>query len=108
MIRFRLLPFIGGSLERMVMKSNPDGGYISARLGFAPDTIYDATDPVVIDYIEGKVGDVREKSLQTPQLLEALKEYNVPYEKRVCYSCNGSTPSLLYNPFQIVEEIEDE
>lgn len=104
MIRFRLLPFMRGNIERTVMKTNPEGGYISARLGFSPDIEYTAEDPVVVSYIKGEVGDVREKSLQTPQLLEALNELGVVYEKKVCRTCNGSTPSLLYNPFQILEE----
>lgn len=107
MIRFRLLPFMGGSIERMVMKTNPEGGYISARLGFTPGVEYTATDPVVISYIKGKVGDVREKSLQTPQLLEALKTLKIPYEVKVCRTCSGSKPSLLYNPFQILEETNE-
>ena len=107
MIRFRLLPFMHGSIERMVMKTNPDGGYISARLGFAPGIEYTADDPVIISYIKGEVGDVREKSLQTPHLLAELDELGVPYEKRVCRTCNGSTPSLLYNPFQILEETDE-
>lgn len=107
MIRFRLLPFMRGSIERMVMKTNPDGGYISARLGFSPDQEYTADDPVIISYIKGEIGDVREKSLQTPQLLEALTELGIPYEKKVCRTCNGSTPSLLYNPFQILEDTDE-
>lgn len=107
MIRFRLLPFMGGNIERNVMKTNPEGGYISARLGFSPGLEYTADDPAIISYIKGEVGDVREKSLQTPQLLEALKELGVPYESKVCRTCNGSTPSLLFNPFQILEETNE-
>lgn len=107
MIKFQLLPFMGGGIERQVMKTNPEGGYISARLGFNPGIVYEASDPVVIDYIKGKVGDVREKSLQTPQLLDALNDLGVPYEKKVCRSCNGAKPSLLYNPFQILEEVDE-
>lgn len=104
MIKFQLLPFIGGNIERNVMKTNPEGGYISARLAFAPGVVYEAKDPVVVDYIKGKVGDVREKSLQTPQLLAELDSLGVAYEKVYCHSCSGSKPNLRYNPFQILEE----
>lgn len=104
MIVFRLLPFIGGNIERDVMKTNPDGGYLSARLSFAPGYNYSAEDPIVIDYIKGNVGDVREKALQTPQLLEELESRGVKYEKKFCQTCSGSNPSLLFNPFEILEE----
>lgn len=104
MIKFRLLPFIGGNIERNIMKTNPEGGFISARLAFAPDVEYEADDPVVIKYIKGEIGDVREKSLQTPQLLAELDSLGVKYEKVFCNSCHGSKPSLRYNPFQILEE----
>lgn len=104
MIKFRVLPFIGGSIERNVMKTNPEGGFISARLSFAPGIVYEAEDPVVIDFIKGKIGDVREKSLQTPQLLQELDSLGVKYEKTYCRSCSGSKPSLRYNPFEILEE----
>lgn len=107
MIKFRLLPFIGGSIERTVMKTNPEGGYKSARLIFVPDFIYEAKDPVVISYIKGNIGDNREKSLETPQLLAELNELGVKYEKVFCRTCTGSKPNLRYNPFQIVEETND-
>lgn len=107
MIRYQLLPFMRGSIDRRIQMTNPEGGYMGATLGFEPGIVYTASDPVVIAYIKGEVGDVREKSLKTDQLVSELEELGVPYEKKVCSTCNGSTPSLLYNPFQILEDTDE-
>lgn len=105
MIKFRLHSFLGGNIERNIAKTNPDGsGYITARVSFSPNVVYTTSDPIIEKYILGEAGDVREKSVSTPQLKAALDAGKIPYETVVCRSCSGSKPSYRYNPFEILEK----
>lgn len=109
-MKFTLHKFIRGNIERTCQISNPRGtGYTNAQYIFSPGEVYNTDDPVFMAYIAFKgVGDVRERSLSTPELRETLEAYNVPYESRTCASCQGAKPFLWYNPFRILTKEEEE
>ena len=88
----------------MVMKSNPKGGYTSARITFLPEEEYETADPLLIQYIKGEVGDCRQKSAVRDDLIEDLKAHDIPYEIKKCGTCATSQPRVLYNPFKITKE----
>lgn len=89
----------------MVMVSRDNkGGYTSKRLTFLPDTKYETTDPVFIDYIKGEIGDVREKMVATPELKAELAAAGIKYEITKCGSCPSAKPKVIFNPFKVIEE----
>lgn len=89
----------------MVYKTNPKGsGVINSRVIFEPGEVYEATDETLIKLIKGEIGDIRQKSVLTPNLKATLKEYDVPYDVIRCGTCAGSKPNALYNPFKILED----
>lgn len=101
---FALRDFIGGAIDRLVIMSADSGGYTTRHKTFYPDEEYEINDPVAIKYLKGEIGDVRQKSILTPELKETLAEYNVPYEVKRCGSCANAKPKAYYNPFKMVEE----
>lgn len=87
------------------MKSAPNGkGVTNAHYLFVPGTEYETTDPVLIEYITGQIGDPRESVVMTQDMKQVLEYYKVPYEITKCSSCPSAKPSLKYNPFKIIEE----
>lgn len=105
-MKFALHNFITGAIDRMVMKSRADGkeGYTMARITFLPGEIYEAQDEILIKYIKGEIGDVNQKSLANPALIDDLKASGIPYEIKKCGSCSNASPKAFYNPFKIIEE----
>lgn len=104
-MKFMLHEFIEGGVTRMIFKTNPNGsGVINSRVTFLPGEVYEATDEKLIKLIKGEIGDIRQKSLLTPNLKETLTSYNVPYTTIRCGTCVGSKPHALYNPFKILED----
>lgn len=105
-MKFQLHDFIKGNIQRTCQITNPKGnGYTNAVYTFEPGTLYETNDPIFASYIKFEgVGDVREKSLSTPELKEQLELNHIPYESRKCSSCTGAKPHLYYNPFKVVEE----
>lgn len=101
---FALHDFMAGAIDRMVMVSRPEGGYTSKRLTFLPDTKYETTDPVFIDYIKGKIGDVREKMVSTAELKAELDRAGVVYEVTKCGHCPSAKPKVVFNPFKVIED----
>ena len=104
-MKFMLHEFIEGALARMIYKSSSDGhGVVNSRVTFLPGEVYEATDETLIKLIKGEIGDVRQKSLLTPDLKETLNTYGVKYDVTRCSTCTGSKPYALYNPFKILED----
>lgn len=105
-MKFALHDFIGGAIDRMVMKSKPgvEGAYTSARITFLPEEVYEATDPLLIKYIKGEVGDCRQKSVATASLIDDLKSRGIEYEIKKCGTCSNAKPKAFYNPFKVIEE----
>lgn len=103
-MRFRLQPFIEGAVTKMVYKTGQNGDTVMSRVTFLPGEEYTATDGKLIQLIKGEIGDIRIKSVLTPQLKQTLAEYGVKYDVTKCGSCSGSKPNAIYNPFEILEE----
>lgn len=105
-MKFVLQDFIGGAIDRMVMKSKPgkEGSYTSARITFLPEEVYETDDELLIKYIKGKVGDCRQKSVATASLIDDLKRRGIEYEIKKCGTCSNAKPKAFYNPFKIIEE----
>lgn len=108
MMVFKLHDFIRGAITRVVSKTDGKGGVINSRVTFEPDTEYEVSDPLLIDYMTGKMGDNRQKSVYSVDLLNELKARNIPYEISKCGTCSNSKPNLLYNPFMVVKEDTNE
>lgn len=104
-MKFALQDFISGGIDRMVMKrGDRKNGYTNARITFLPGVVYTADDELLIKYIKGEVGDVLQKSLATPDLIEELKAHNIKYVIKKCGNCSNSVPKVFYNPFKILED----
>lgn len=103
-MKFTLVEFIEGAIDRFVMKSNGKGGYTNARVTFMPGEIYETEDDVLAKYIKGEIGDVRQKSVVTPDLMNDIKTHGIEYELHKCGTCASAKPKVFYNPFKIVEE----
>lgn len=106
-MKFVLHDFIGGAIDRMVMKSKPggkDGTYTSARITFMPEEVYETDDTLLIKYIKGEVGDCRQKSVATANLIDDLKSRGIEYEIKKCGTCSNAKPKAFYNPFKIIED----
>lgn len=104
-MKFRLHDFYAGNLNKLVIKSVEGGkGYTNAYVTFEPDTDYETTDPVLIKYIHGEIGEVRENPVYTPEFQQQLEYYGIPYEKNKCSTCPTAKSHIKYNPFKIVEE----
>lgn len=101
---FKLHDFIEGGITRMIYKTGEHGRTITSRVTFLPGETYEANDDKLIRLIKGEIGDVRQKSLLTPQLKETLAQYGIPYETIKCGGCTGAKPHALYNPFKILED----
>ena len=97
---FALHDFIEGAIDRLVMKSNSDGRNTTARITFLPHVEYDTEDPILIKYLKGEIGDVRQKSLLSPN----LKANHIDYEVKKCGTCPSARPKAYYNPFKLVKE----
>ena len=102
-MRFALHDFIEGAIDRLVMKSNDKGGYSTSRVTFLPHTVYETSDPILIKYLTGEIGDVRQKSLLTVELKDDLKANDIDYEVSKCGTCPSAKPKAVYNPFKIIE-----
>ena len=105
-MKFQLHDFIKGKITKNCHITNPNGkGYRNALYDFEPGEVYETADPILTAFIKQEgVGDVREKSLSTPDLKEQLEYYHIPYEVHKCGGCTNAKPHLYYNPFKIVEE----
>lgn len=110
MMVFKLHDFIKGAIVRMVAKHDDRGNVVHARITFEPGEEYEVTDQLLIDYLLGTKGDVRQKSVFSQDLIRDLKANNIPYEVSKCGTCSNAKPRVLYNPFKVVanEENKDE
>lgn len=108
MIVASLHDFIKGAITRMVAKHDEKGGVVHARIEFLPGEEYEVDDPLLIDYLTGKKGDVRQKSQYSKELIDELKARAIPYDISKCGTCSNAKPRVLYNPFKIVEVEDDE
>lgn len=104
-MKIKLREFYEGAIKKQCLCSLENGkGFTNVTYLFEPDTEYEITDPVAIQFFTGALGDVNEHLLQTPELLEQLKQYDVPYEVKKCSTCPTAKPHVYFNPFEIVEE----
>lgn len=104
-MKFALHEFYTGNLSKLVIKSNDNGkGYTNAYKVFEPGKDYITTDPILIQFIKGEIGEVRENPVYTADLQQTLDFYKIPYEKNKCSTCPSAKPHLRYNPFKIIEE----
>jgi len=103
-MRFKLHDFFGGAIERLCIVSRKEGGYTNAYYSFLPGKIYETDDPIFIDYIQGKIGDVLEKKASTPDLEAELAAAGVEVVPHKCSTCPTAKPQLWFNPFKILED----
>lgn len=104
MVTFRLHDFIKGAIDRMVIMTNPKGGYYNSRVTFYPDEDYEVEDPLLIEYLRGEKGDVRQKSIYSKELIDDLTARGISYEISKCGTCSNAKPRVLYNPFMEVKD----
>lgn len=104
----KLQDFIKGAIVRMVAKHDKNGNVVHARITFEPGEEYDVEDPLLLDYLTGKKGDVRQKSVYSQDLIDELKAKNIPYEISKCGTCSNAKPKVLYNPFVITKVDEED
>lgn len=103
-MKIMLHEFIAGAVRKVCICSLPNGrGYTNKTYVFEPETEYNVEDETLIRYFKGEIGDVRENRVKTPQLIEELKYYHVPYEVTKCSTCPSAQPHVRFNPFKIVE-----
>lgn len=101
----RLHDFYEGAIQKTCICSLPNGkGYTNKTMEFLPDTEYEFTDPVIIRFFRGEIGNVNEQLVSTSELKETLQAYGVPYQQKKCSSCPTAKPSLVFNPFVVEEE----
>lgn len=104
-MKVMLHEFIKGAIRRVCIVSLPKNrGYTNKTYTFEPDTEYNVEDETLKKYLKGEIGDVRENKVKTPQIVEELKAYGVPYEVSKCGSCPSAQPHVHFNPFKIVED----
>lgn len=100
----KLHDFIKGAIVRMVAKHDDRGNVIHARIEFVPGVEYTVEDPLLIDYLTGAKGDVRQKSVYSKDLIAELTANNIPYEISKCGTCSNAKPRVLYNPFKVLPD----
>lgn len=103
-MRFQLQPFIQGAITKMIYKTGQNGDTVTSRVTFLPGDVYEAEDDKLIRLIKGEIGDIRIKSVLTPELKSDLAAYGVKYDVVKCGTCTGVKPNALYNPFKILED----
>lgn len=104
-MKFKLHEFWTGNMQKLVIKSNDNGrGYTNAYVTFEPDTLYETSDPILIKFIKGEIGEVRENPVWTVGFQQVLDYNKISYEKNKCSTCPSAKPHIRYNPFKIVEE----
>lgn len=106
-MKFKLHDFYGGAVERLCIVSRKEGGYTNAYYTFLPGKVYETSDPVFIKYITGEIGDVRENKVKTADLESDLKAAGVEYKQTKCGTCAAAKLHLVYNPFKILEDEND-
>lgn len=101
----RLHDFYTGAIRKTVICALDNGkGYTNKTYEFLPDTDYEFQDPTSIKFFKGEIGEVREHQVSTPDMIERLKAYHVPYEVKKCSTCPTAKPQVWFNPFKIVED----
>lgn len=104
-LHFRLHDFFEGAITRSVPVTVAKGKYTYKRLTFLPGNPYYTDDPVFAAYIKNEVGDVREKSVRTSELVAKLNSKGIPFEKiKKCGSCASAVSKIAYNPFTWKED----
>lgn len=104
-LHFQLHDFIAGAITRMVPTTIANGKYTYKRLTFLPRQPYYTDDPAFARYIKGEVGDVREKSVRTSELVAKLQSKDIPFENiKKCGSCPSAVSKIAYNPFGFKED----
>lgn len=104
----KLHDFIKGAIVRMVAKRDKNGNAVYGRVTFEPGEEYTVDDPLLLEYLTGEKGDVRQKSVYSKDLIDDLKKNNIPYEISKCGTCSNAKPRVLYNPFVITDEEDEE
>lgn len=104
----RLHDFYSGAVRKTVICSLEGGkGYTNKSMEFLPDTDYRFTDPIIIGFFKGEIGDVREHWVFTPDAKALLQAHNVPFEIKKCSTCPTAKPQIWFNPFILEEEKDD-
>lgn len=104
-LHFELHGFIEGAITRMVPVTISVGKYTYKRMTFLPGQPYFTDDPAFASYIKHEAGDVREKSVRTPELVNKLQEKGIAFENiKKCGSCASAVAKIAYNPFDFKEE----
>lgn len=104
-LHFELLDFIEGAITRMVPVTISKGKYTYKRMTFLPGQPYYTDDPAFARYIKYEAGDVREKSVRTPELVAELQKADVSFESlKKCGSCASAVAKIAYNPFTYKED----
>lgn len=104
-LHFELHDFMAGAITRMVPTTLAKGKYTYKRMTFLPGQPYYTDDPAFANYIKNKVGDVREKSVRTPELVAKLQAKGIAFENiKKCGSCASAVAKIAYNPFTYKED----
>lgn len=104
-MKFKLLDIFGGAVNKICTASGQNGkGYTCAPMNFEPGKIYETTDPTLIKYIKGEIGDVMERPVLTDELKQELALGKIKYTTQRCSTCASSKIHAVFNPFEIVEE----
>lgn len=106
MIRFKLNDIFQGGIERQILCQSAERKGVNTykRLAFLPGKVYRLTDPVSIQTIKGKIGDVMEKMVLTSELKAELEAHDVKYTLKKCGTCTNAKTKAFFNPFVIVED----
>lgn len=94
-------------MKTVICSLDNGNGYTNKTYQFEPDTDYYFSDPIVIQYFKGEIGEVREHMVATPELKAQLQAYNVPFEIKKCSTCPTAKPQIWFNPFIIEEDNDD-
>lgn len=108
MMKFKLHDIFVGAIERVVLcTGSKPGTETNKRMTFLPNTVYSVTDPLVIKYIKGEIGDVREKMTATADIKNQLKAAGIAYTIKKCGTCSTAKPKVVFNPFVILEDDDE-
>lgn len=107
-LHFKLHDFVKGAITRMVPTTIGTGKYTYKRLTFLPDQPYFTDDEAFARFIKGEIGDVKQKTVRSEELVNLLNSLNIPFDPiKKCGSCPSAVAKIAYNPFKFTEN-EDE
>lgn len=68
-------------------------------LPLSPGKVYESDDKAMLNWLKAYKRRVR----HTPQLEQALKSHDVPYELEVCSGCGGKVRKISYHVVEVFE-----